>query len=257
MSFLDSILNPVLLPLIDLNPFWGLLIISFLISLFITFVYKKVTDQNEMKQLKETQKDFKERMKNARSNPDEMKKIQKEAMEVNMKLMKHSLKPTLYTIIPLLIIFGWMSAHLALEPIYPGEQYGITVSFADGVSEAVLIVDEGTELISEAKQEVTSSIAVWRLKSTEGEHFITIKSGDETQTKKVLITANLRYEEPISMYGDPKTNPTQIKSIHINQNTLKPLGDTEIFGWRPGWLGIYIISSLIFSIVLRKLLKVY
>ncbi|MDP3990010.1 MAG: EMC3/TMCO1 family protein [archaeon] len=256
MGFLDSILNPVLLPLIDFNPFWGLLIISFFISLFITFVYKKVTDQNEMKRLKDSQKDFQRRMKEATSNPSAMKSIQKEAMEVNMKLMKHSFKPTLYTILPLLLIFGWMSAHLAFEPIYPGEQYGVTASFSEGVSEAMVVVDEGTELISEAKQEVTGA-ATWKLKSTEGEHFITVKSGDEEQTKKVLITTNLRYEEPISLYGDLKTNPTKITAIQINQNTLKPLGETEIFGWRPGWLGIYILSSLIFSIVLRKLLKVY
>jgi len=256
MGFIDSILNPILLPLVDFNPFWGLLIISFIISLFITFVYKKVTDQNEMKRLKDSQKDFQRRLGEAKSNPEAMKNIQKEAMAVNMKLMKHSFKPTLYTIIPLLIIFGWMSAHLAFEPIFPGEQYGITAAFAEGVSEASLIVDDGTELFSEAKQEAAGT-ATWRLKSTEGEHFITVKSGDEEQIKKVLITTGLRYEEPLSTYGDSKTNPSKIKSININYNTLKPLGETDVFGWKPGWLGIYILSSLVFSIVLRKLLKVY
>jgi uncharacterized membrane protein (DUF106 family) len=36
-----------------------------------------------------------------------------------------------------------------------------------------------------------------------------------------------------------------------------PLGAFSLLGWHPGWLGTYIILSLIISLLLRKVMKVY
>jgi len=252
MAFLDAVLNPVLNPLINFNPFWGIIVISFVISLLITLVYKLVTDQNEMKHLKGEQKEFQQKMKEARSNPEQMKVIQKDAMKVNMNYMKHSFKPTLYTMIPIILIFSWMAAHLAFEPIYPGEQFSITASFEEGVSGAAeLVGDSGVELINDAKQEITGAVT-WNLRSSSGEHFLTVKTDNAEQTKKVLITEDLQYEEPISNYEH-----SDISQIQVNYKELKPIGDFSIFGWQPGWLGLYIIFSIIFSMALRKILKIY
>ena len=252
MAFLDPVLNPVLQPLLNMSPFWGVVILAFVITLIITLAYKYLTNQSEMKRLKEEQKESQKRMKELRNNPEEMMKVQKAAMKKNMEYMKHSFKATLITFIPIILIFGWMNAHLAYEPIFPGERFSITAEFAEGVNgEAELLVDEGTELLNEAKQGISSNI-LWNLKSTAGEHFLTVKTGSEEQTKKVLITTDLMYEEPISVYEH-----SDIASIKINYNKLRPLGGMEIFGWQPGWLGLYIIFSIIFSVGLRKVLKIY
>src|SRR3989344_1965257 len=112
MAFLDPVLNPVLQPLLNASPFLGILILSFIVSLLITLSYKLFTNQQEMKRLKEEQKEYQKKMKELRSNPQEMMQIQKDSMKKNMEYMKHSLKATLFTMLPLLLIFGWMSAHL-------------------------------------------------------------------------------------------------------------------------------------------------
>ena len=263
MVFLDPVLNPLMKPLLALGPLWAVVVLSFLISVIIVLVYKFFTKQDEMKRLKEQQKEFQKRMKELRSNPDEMMKVQKEAMKANMEYMKHSFKATLITMLPVILIFGWMNAHLAYEPIYPGETYSVTAMFNEGVSgEAELIFDEGSNLAvdknigktSEVKQKINSG-ATWYVESTAGEHFLTVKFNEIEQSKKVLVTTELKYEEPISVFGD-----SGIKQIRINNNKLRPLGPNftvPLFNWQPGWLGIYIILSIVFSIVLRKLLKVY
>ena len=256
MVFLDPVLNPILQPLLNMSPFWGIVILSIIITVIITLVYKFFTNQNEMKRLKDEQKEYQKRMKELKDKPEEMMKVQKEAMKKNMEYMKHSLKATLITFIPIILIFGWMNAHLTYEPIYPGERYSVTAQFEEGLSgEAELIVDEGTELLSDAKQKIgleEDSDVAWNLKSDEGEHFLTIKAGNDEQTKKVLITKELLTEEAVSTYEH-----SDIKAIKINYNRLKPLGSFSIFGWRPGWLGLYIIFSIVFSVGLRKLLKIY
>ena len=248
-------LTPVLEPLLSLGPFWAILILSFLISLIITLVYKWVTDQKLMKSLKDEQKDYQKRIKALKDNPKEMMALQKEAMKKNMEYMKHSFKPTLITMLPIILIFGWMSAHLAFEPIYPGETYSVTTMFDKGTTGIVeLMVDKNSELSSTAKQEISNQEVTWKLKTkTEGNHILEFKYNNQSFTKKVLITKNLNYEEPVTILqnGD-------LKQIKVNQNKLRPLGPgISLFGWQPGWLGLYIFFSLIFSMGLRKALKIY
>ncbi|MBT7332632.1 hypothetical protein HN799_05150, partial [Candidatus Woesearchaeota archaeon] len=84
------------------------------------------------------------------------------------------------------------------------------------------------------------------------EHLLKVKTGETEQTKNVLITKDVEYTEAIETYDH-----SDIKSITINYNKLRPLGDQSLLGWQPGWLGLYIIFSIVFSIGLRKLFKVY
>src|SRR3989344_2344904 len=254
MAFLDSIFNPTLGPLMNLSPFWGILIMSLLISLAITLVYKYFSNQTEMKRLKDEQKEYQKKMKELRDNPQEMMKVQKEAMGKNFEYMKHSFKPTLITMLPILLIFGWMTAHLSFEPIYPGETYTVTAVFKPGVlGSAELAVENGTTIVGSALQEIKDSTATWSLKSTVGEHFLTFKVGQEEQTKKILTSTKLEYESQMTVYDH--SDFTQIK---VNYNKLRPMGpDFTLLGWQPGWLGLYIITSLVFSVLFRKVFNIY
>lgn len=253
MAFLDPIFNPVLIPLLNWNPFVGIIILTLVISLIVTIIYKYVTNQEQMKSMKEKQKEHQQKMKELKNNPEEMMKVQKEAMKLNLEFMKHSFKPTLITMIPLLLIFGWMTGHLAYEPIFPGETYSITAIFKEGlVGEAQLVIDEETEILSNVTQPITDKMATWSLKSKEGSHELKVKTGQIEETKKVLISKNLEYEEQFTVYPH-----SDIEQININYNQLKPMGNFEIFGWQPGWLGLYLIFSIIFSIGLRKIMNVY
>lgn len=255
MAFLDPVLNPVLQPLLNYSPLWTIFILALAISVIMVLAYKLLTNQSEMKRLKGEQKDYQKKMKGMRDQPEEMMKVQKQAMKKNMEYMKQSFKPTLITMIPLLLLFGWMSAHLAFEPIYPGETYSITAEFSDAVSEkeAMLLGDEGTEIVSEPSQAITSAVT-WNLKSTEGEHFVTVMVNGDQQTKRVLISEKQQYEEPLA-----KFDHSDIELIKVNYKKLTPLGDfsVPIINWKPGWLGLYIILSIVFSIVLRKVFNVY
>ena len=180
-------------------------------------------------------------------------KVQKVAMKANMEYMKLSFKPTLITMLPIILLFGWMAGHLAYEPIYPGETYSLTATFSEAVIGPVeLVADGGTEVINEVQQEIVDHEATWQLKSDQGKHVLGVRSGTTEQTKVVLITKEVKYEPAIETYDH-----SDIEAIQINYKNLKPLGKQEIFGWAPGWLGLYIILSIIFSMSLRKGLKIY
>jgi len=86
-------------------PLYSIVLVSFLITLFTTVIYKYVSDQKTMKILKDEIKLLQKEMKEVKDNPKKILDKQKELMEKNFSMMKHSLKPSLYTALPLLLIF--------------------------------------------------------------------------------------------------------------------------------------------------------
>jgi uncharacterized membrane protein (DUF106 family) len=255
MAFLDPIFTPMFGGLINASPFWAICLLSFLIALLISLVYKYATNQDLMKSLKAEQKEYQQKIKALRDQPEKMMAMQKEAMSKNMTYMKHSFKPTLITMIPIILIFGWMAGVLAYEPIYPSEIYSITASFEDVImGNAMLVLDDGTEIVtgSELTEPIVDGKASWRIKSDTGEHLLGVQVGEVVQQKEVLITTELQYAPQIETYAH-----SDIKAIEIDYKKLKPAGDLSILGWKPGWLGWYIIFSLVFSISIRKLLKIH
>lgn len=121
----DSFFNWLFKPILNLSPLLGVIIISFIITAFITFIYKFMTDQEMMKSLREELKKFQKEMKELRNNPQKMMETQKKAMDVNMKYMMHSFKPMFITLIPIIIIFGWLRSTYDSETVILNLPFGI------------------------------------------------------------------------------------------------------------------------------------
>jgi len=246
----ESIVNPIFAPLLKLPPLAGILIISIVITVLITLIYKWTTDQNLMKQLKDEIKEFQKEAKTLKSDPQKAMEVQKKAMQTNMKYMMQSFKPMLFTFIPIIIIFGWLNTNMAYEPILPDTEFTTTMFFTNNfVGEAELVAPEGITLISEAKQKIAAGKAEWALTGAEGEYILEYKFNDKSFTKDLLITNERVYKAP-----QKKIKDSEVKLIKINNEKLKVL---NLFGWQIGWLGTYILFSIVLSIVLRKILKVY
>lgn len=106
-----SFLDPVLNPLMTIQSPWNLILMAFIITGIITLAYKFLTDQKLMKELKDEMKSMQKEMKEFKNNPEKMMSLQKDVMSKNMKYMMQSMKPTLFTFIPIIIIFGWLRAY--------------------------------------------------------------------------------------------------------------------------------------------------
>lgn len=105
---LDSFFNSIFGWSINIDPLFGLFIIALILTLLITIVYKLMTDQNMMKELKEELKGIRKEMKGSSQDPDRIKELNKLSMEKSLKQMKHSMKPTIITMLPLLLAYAWI-----------------------------------------------------------------------------------------------------------------------------------------------------
>ncbi len=245
----DAFFNTIFGPLLKLGPLFTVIVLSLLVSLLMVFIYKWMTNQVEMKQLKGDIKKYQKEMRTLRKEPEKMMVVQKKVTKMNMKYMKESFKPTLITFIPIIIIFGWMNSHLYFEPINPMQEFDLDVIVDKNLEGNVSVdVPEGIELINNKNLTsfpVKNDKASFEFKTSKsGEYWITFNFLDSSVQKKVIVTNELEYAPPVENFDE------QIKSVQIHQNKLKVL-----FGLT--WLWTYIIFAVVFSMVLRKLLKVY
>lgn len=106
---LETFFNAILGWTTKLGGAWGIIIISLIITLITTLVYKYFTDQVALKKIRDDNQKLQEEMKNSKSDPKRMAELQKQMLQNGfMKPMKHQLKPLLITFIPFILIFSWL-----------------------------------------------------------------------------------------------------------------------------------------------------
>jgi uncharacterized membrane protein (DUF106 family) len=92
------------------NPKLSIIFISFTVTLIITLINKFFTNQERIKEIKKRQKEIQEKIKEhtKRNEKDKILELQKEILDGSMELFKHSLKPLIISLIPILLIFWWI-----------------------------------------------------------------------------------------------------------------------------------------------------
>lgn len=106
-----------ILELIPLYPRSSIIILSLIATLFITIVNFFMVDKTRMKEIKEKQKRLREEMKKFKDNPEKVLEINKQMMEDMPEQLRHSFKPMLVTLVPLLILFTWLRSTYAATTI--------------------------------------------------------------------------------------------------------------------------------------------
>ena len=247
---LNAILNPLLRPLLALGDFWAMTIITLLVSLIVTVIYKYVTDQAMMKQLKEDLKQLQQKAKTHKGDSTKMMAVQKEMMDKNMVLMKHSFKPTLITFLPLILIMGWLQANMAFDPIPPDSVFSVAVTTdKDFVGVVELLETPTVAVIGDRNQTPRNGMAVFDLKAPEGMHSLQFSAGGAQFDIDAVVSSGRAYGAQTKAI---KRNGIRQIAVSYPKNILLDLGFLKL-----GWIGTYIVLSLIFSVGLRKVLKVY
>jgi len=102
-----------------------LLIYTVLLSLVISVLYKLLTDQNAMKNIKEEMNQLKKKADEAKKDGDmaKMNKYTGEMLKVSSQQFKHTMKPMFVSMFVFIIAVGWFGAifaNLVVETPFAG-----------------------------------------------------------------------------------------------------------------------------------------
>lgn len=98
----------MIIEFINAQPRTSIIIISILVSFFISLINFFVLDKEKMRTSRARQKELQQEMKKYKDNPAKVMEMQKEMMSHVGDSFKHSLKPMLITLIPILLVFSWI-----------------------------------------------------------------------------------------------------------------------------------------------------
>lgn len=250
-DFLNGPLDTVFRPIINsVDPFWFVLGVSVILALMIVVVYKFATNQNLMKQLKTEIKELQKQMKTLKDQPDKMMEVQKRMMKTNTKYMMQSFKASFITLIPIFIIYAYLNGAIAFDPINPMQEFSVSVMFEDGVfGNITTTTPERLEITGETTKTISDGELIFTYKGPPGKYLIQFEKDSKKYAHEVLISMDRKYAPPLQDVGDG--------IINVIQTNLNKTIVMNLFGWKLGWFGSYIIFSIAFSMLFRKLFKVY
>lgn len=110
-------LDPTFGVLLDMHATFGFLIIIIVFTFITTMFQKYMTDQKQLKELKEEQKLLQIQMKQYREHPEKMMELNNKSMEIVMKTMPLTMRPAMYTSVPFILFFRWFGDYFTLHPM--------------------------------------------------------------------------------------------------------------------------------------------
>lgn len=93
---------------IQANPKLSIIIIATIISLLISVINFFVLDKEKMRASRKRQKEIQKELKASKDDPTKTQELSTELMKHSLESMKHSFKPLIFTLLPILVIFGWI-----------------------------------------------------------------------------------------------------------------------------------------------------
>ena len=244
-----------------------ILLIGLAVTLMSSLVTRTFVDRDKMKKLREEMKQHQEKIKEATKSKDtkSMQKHQEGFMKLTMEQMSYSFKPMLITLIPILLIFGWIrtsygdigSVHnVTLElPLLIAMSKDIYISNNGSFNpqDNKVIWDLGT-IPAGSKGNVRLRLQNYSTSEDVSGGIIakyTLKNGTYAQ-----VDENSNNVNPILIFNKSIQRDKNIYNLDVNYWNSASDHVVVLLGYKFGWLGWYIISAMIISMILNKLLKI-
>lgn len=243
-----ALLDPLLSPLLNLDPLYSIVIISGVLSLISILASKYLTNQKVMKKHKIDMKALQKKAQEvAKKDPQKGMAMQKDMMNMNMTIMKESFKPMFITIIPFLLVFAWLNANLSYLPIDANEPFMITADMRvdEGMASIRLSPEANVTYISSQTTEIIDKKVSWKVSGPAAIYTIKYMYENETINQDLLI--GTAYATP-----DQAHSSGAFKKTTIGNEDLR----VKLLGLEMKWIWAYVLFSLMFSIVFRKALNV-
>lgn len=256
-------------PFRSLNPWFGMIFISFLTGLLMIIVFRTTSNQEGIRNIKNKIKAHLLELRLYKDNMSLSLKAQGQIFRCNLKYIGYSAKPMLAMVVPLILLLTQLNLWFGSAPLVPGQAAVLKLKLTEGpnplrtdlsVESSFPFRIETLPLRIEGEREVN-----WRLRAqAEGMSDLIFRMDGISFTKKIVsghtplspISAKRVKRNFAAEFLSPGEKPFPsrfpVESIEI----AYPARRMNFFGWRLHWIVVYFVLSVIFGFALKRPFKV-
>ena len=268
-KFFGKIFDLLFIPFRSMNPWVGMVIVSFLTGLLMLVIFRYTSNQAGIKKVKNKIKAHLLELRLYKDSLGLSMKAQGNILLANLKYITHSFKPLLVMIVPVILILIQMNFWFGYESLKPGEQTLLKIKLEEGYNplQTDLALEPDPEIVIETpplRIEEYSEIN-WRISSQKSgiHHVDVVVAGRKisktiaTDTKPLSKLSPIKHrkkfvDELFYPVEAPIAKDFPVKSIEV----LYPAKRLNFLGFDIHWLIAYFALSIIFGFAFKGIFKV-
>ena len=213
-----------------MNPLIAVGLIAFILSLFSVLVTKLVVDEDKLNETRKRMSEDQKKIRKLDPNSKEYKEIQDRIVKDSLYVTKESYKPMIYTTVVFILVWIWLSQTYAFAPISVGNDVFVTIHGNVPVYSDCLGINATSPISGNYKvkyENCTLSV---------GNSTLKVPIGSTKELKKKVDGVDVSIKPPKLVFF---TLPFNL----------------PYYGNKIGYLGYYILVSLILSSILNLAFK--
>jgi hypothetical protein len=258
-------------PFKRIDPFWALLAASLVTTFIFLEVFRRTTDSTKLQEAKNNMQARLLEVRLFKDSPSIVLAALVGMLGCNLRYLKHSLKPTLLMLPPLVVLMIHLDAWFGHAPLRPGQAALVRVKlqgsdqFQLGLNDASLEAAAGLAIETPSLRVPKEKEISWVVRAGQaGQYLLNVKcSGSVAQ--KTIVVADGGWERiaprlVTAGFWNQWAHPGEaslpksglIEWVEVNY----PGRSLGLFGWKAHWLILFFVLTCVLGFVGSKLLRV-
>jgi len=262
-SFFDLAFSPFSI----FEPLIGLMVVSIVTGIIMLIIFRYTSNQSAIRRIKNRIKAHFLEIRLYKDDLGAMMEAQKHILRYNLTYMKHSLKPMLFLMIPVVLIMIQMSLWFDRYPLEPGKEIIVKLAFENQAQfneDALLKTPEGISVETPPLRIKEEKAIYWRIKALNpGKYYLEFILNSDILNKIIVVDDRLARlsVKKVSpnllqqvLYPAEKSFPKNLGIDYIEINY--PSISYNLFGFQIHWLVIFFVVSILTGFLLKKVFRV-
>jgi len=266
LSAITRAFDVLLTPFAGMSPWVGLAIVSVVTGVIMLLIFGKTSNQKKIGETKDKLKAYIMEMWIFRNDTRVMLMSIGSVVRSNIQYLRHSLRPIVFILIPVLIIMVQLGIRYQSQPFMPGQEAVITVQLRDGALPSRTPIElsgpPGVHVLSPPLRLDAEGKVEWLLQARmPGTHELLFVVDDSDVVTKTFSVGPERAIAPLSRvharagtwdaFLYPVERPIPRSSIIESVTIDYPTRDLPFLGLNVNWLVAFFVVSLVAGFALK------
>ncbi len=268
-QILNEIYGILFFPFKSSDPVWLMLWVSVLIAVMVLLVYKYLSSQEAIKEVKDRVKAHILEIRLFQEDPVLMGKAVRAVLLANLKYLGLNLKPFLIVFLPIFLMLVQMEARLGYRPLLPNESALVRTFWRSAHPGTkgpgpTLLAGDGLSLESPPVRVADGREIDWRIRADHMDAAgLVLESKDAPVSLQVVVSEKIIPVSPRNVQkgavellwhpaGQPLPRNGDLLAVEIDY----PRRDFRLFGYTVHWVWPFLVVSMLAGYLLKGVFRV-